>query len=192
MDKWSSEMIKVMIFFIVMAFVTSGLLYFAIREWRSLRRQKKKAVEMQTWSTTTASARDWKVRHHAGFRGKYKGYKPEITYQYHVGHKAYIIQVYDKKIYIGFDTGNDDAKAKQEAEVLGRSIVEQAKQVEIFYNPADPAESAAELDDVEKISFVGIAIVIVVLCFFLLVFVSLPLVALGMVGYALFLHFAGG
>jgi hypothetical protein len=65
---------------------------------------------------------------------------------------------------------------------LGKSIVEK-KKIQIDYNPNDPSESFAEIDHK---SYAPIFVVVVVVSFFLLVFMSFPLTALGMLAYALF------
>lgn len=187
MDQWSSEMIKVTIVFTVLAIVCAGLLYFAVRSWRTHKQEKQRATAMQTWPVTTGSAKKWKVVYSTGFRGRYKHYETKITYEYYVDAKDYLIDVFDKE----FPLRDDAEKAKKEAEAWAQSIVEQAKQIDIYYNPKDPSDSGAEIKDIGAISFTGLAIVIAVLSLFLLVFISFPLIALGIVGYSLFLHFTG-
>jgi hypothetical protein len=111
MDKWPQEMIKVVIFFTVMSFLTSGLLYCAIRGFRTFRREKK-AEEMLNWLTITATAIKSEAVYGTDSRGRYRHYAPRITYIYKLNNRNYFIDVSDQKFYLS----NDESKAKNDAE----------------------------------------------------------------------------
>ena len=85
-----NEWIKSVVILTLLSLALSGFLYFMIRNLKECRRDKKKAEEMLTWPTTTASARAWKLKEGAGFRGRYPHYTPEVTYSYHFDGKEYL------------------------------------------------------------------------------------------------------
>lgn len=179
--KMDSESIKIVAIFTVMSFVVSALLYLAINSWRGCRRDKKKAEEILSWPTTTASAKDWEAIEGAGFRGKYRHYKPNIRYSYYLDGKAYFINVGDKKFYFSEFTENSHEsrlKAKRDAEELGKSIVEEGKSIQIYYNPNDPSESVAEITES---SCASIFVVVVVLSIILLISTSIALFFLAVI-----------
>ena len=155
--------------------------YFAIRGFRTCRCDKKKAEAMLTWSTITAIAIKPEVVYGTASRGRYRHYAPKITYTYNLNNEDYFIDVNDQNFYLS----NGELQAKNDAEQLGKSIVEESKTIHIYYNPNDPSESAAETDHK---SCTPIFVVVVVISLFLLVFISFPLAALGMIMYAYFKH----
>ena len=161
----------------------------AVRSWGAQKQEKQRATAMQTWPVTTGTARKWEVYPTSRSRGRYTFYQTKITYAYYVEAKDYLIAVLDKRF--GYNGAVDKEEAKKDAEAFAQSIVERAQQIHIYFNPQDPSDSSAEIKDIGAISFTGLAIVIIVLSLFLLVFLSFPMIALGMVGYKLFLHFTG-
>ena len=174
-----SEIIKIMAIFTVISLIVSVLLYLAGRSWRGCRQDKKKAEVMHTWPTASALAKDWKVIERANPRGKYRHYAPEITYSYYIDGKGYIIKVADKKFYFSSyaeDSQESQSTAKRDAAALGRSIVEGGKSIQIYYNPNDPSESAAEIGE---FSCVPIFVVVAILSVVLLISASIALFILG-------------
>lgn len=135
MDNWPHVMTKVVIVFTALSFLTSGLLYFAIREFRICKRQNKKAEEMFTWPTIKAIAIKSEAIYATDRRGRYRHYTPKITYIYNLNNKDYFIDVNNEKYFYKSD---EELKAKNDAEQLGKSIVEEGKKIQIYCNPKQP------------------------------------------------------
>ena len=181
-----SELIKILAIFTVISLIVSVLLYFAINSWRGCKRSRKKAEEMVTWPTTTASANDWKVIYGSYTRGRFPHYKPQITYSYYLDGKEYFINVTDKKFNYYRDRLESEQDAKKDAAALGRSIVEERKRIQIYYNPNDPSESVAEIAELG--SCTSIFVMVVILSIVLLISASIALFVLASFVIPLFRH----
>ena len=198
MDKNTMEMIKLALVFTVFAVICAVFLYLTIRGWGSTNREKQRAKDMQTWPVTTGTAKEWRVGIFSKTSHSNKYYNAMITYEYSVDAK-----VYSKSKDVSSDSGlairfwfnpsidSEKEKAKNDAETQARSIVEQAKQIDIYYNPKDPSDSVTKIMDVDAISHTRDVILIIVLSLLLLVFLSVPLFMLWGFGYSLFLRFTG-
>jgi hypothetical protein len=198
MDKGTLDIIKLTIVFTVFAVLCAGFLYMAVRGWASTNRDKQRATAMQTWPVTTGTAKKWRVYIYRKTSRSNDYYRAGITYEYSVDAKVYskyadVSRDNGMAITFAFNPAIEDRKekAKKDAEALARSIVEQGKQIDIYYNPQDPSDSVLEKMDVDAISHTGDVILIVVLSLLLLVFISVPLYFWGMAGYSRFFRFTG-
>lgn len=187
-----NELFKIMAIFGVLAVVVSFLLYLSTFHWRACKQGKKKAEEIATWPTTQGLAKDWEVISRVSGRSYHNTFyfKARITYHYNVAGKAYSTVGEDKKkFFYHLNKSNPDLeerarqeelekKTRKEAEAYAKSIVEEGRRTEIYYNPDDPSESVAELPDIG--SCVSIFVVVVILWVVLLISAPIALFILGL------------